>query len=191
MSVYGSSIITEFCVSLQTSAKGISQHLMLLLGGFETTTGEQVCPLIFWHKFFNFTSILLIYIREVYLIQWLAFRDDGKYSAADYAKVASERVSKDSSWNRFERGEAVKRRQRFILRLLQGAMRGLAYMHDHDRLHQSLGPFSVALKYATSKHLILFNIFHLALLCLLLFLPLMCLNCNMMAARFLKEKLPI
>ncbi|KAK2398491.1 Protein kinase superfamily protein [Trifolium repens] len=39
---------------------------------------------------------------------------------------------------------------------LRGALRGLAYMHDHDRLHQSLGPFSVSLKYVTSRHLVLF-----------------------------------
>ncbi|WJX60101.1 hypothetical protein P8452_45339 [Trifolium repens] len=102
---------------LQNSSKGISQHLMLLLGGFETTTGEQ----------------------------WLAFRDYGKSSAADYAKVASEKLSKLSTWNSFERGQTLKRRQRFIIKLLQGALRGLAYMHDHDRLHQSLGPFSISL----------------------------------------------
>ncbi|KAL5098677.1 hypothetical protein RYX36_003004 [Vicia faba] len=102
---------------LQSSSKGMSQHLMLLLGGFETTTGEQ----------------------------WLAFRDYGKSSAADYAKVASEKMSKLSSWNSFEQGQAMKRRRRFIITLLQGAFRGLAYMHHHDRLHQSLGPFSVSL----------------------------------------------
>ncbi|KAK2398492.1 Protein kinase superfamily protein [Trifolium repens] len=60
---------------------------------------------------------------------WLAFRDYGKSSAADYAKAAIPS---------------------------QGALRGLAYMHDHDRLHQSLGPFSVSLKYVTSRHLVLF-----------------------------------
>ncbi|KAF7825016.1 Tyrosine-protein kinase [Senna tora] len=108
---------------LQSSSKGISQHLLILVGGFETKTGEQ----------------------------WLAFRDDGKYSAADYAKVASQKVSKDcelgelSSWNRFEQEEKLQRRRYFIIKLLQGAMRGLAYMHDHDRLHQSLGPSSVVL----------------------------------------------
>ncbi|KAL2349435.1 hypothetical protein Fmac_003435 [Flemingia macrophylla] len=105
---------------LQGSSKGIGQHLVLLVGGFETTTGEQ----------------------------WLAFRDDGKYSAADYAKIASERVSKNRevpSWNPFEQGQRIKRRQYFVIKLLQGVMRGLAYLHDHDRLHQSLGPFSVAL----------------------------------------------
>lgn len=48
----------------------------------------------------------------------------------------------------------MKRRRRFIIKLLQGALRGLAYMHDHDRLHQSLGPFSVSLKYVNSRHLI-------------------------------------
>ncbi|XP_057450187.1 uncharacterized protein LOC130741341 isoform X2 [Lotus japonicus] len=110
-------------VFLQSSSKGISEHLMLLVGGFETTTGEQ----------------------------WLAFRDVGRYTAADYAKFASEKVSRDrasgepSSWNRYERVQTIKRRQFFIIKLLHGAMRGLAYMHDHERLHQSLGPFSVAL----------------------------------------------
>ncbi|RDX97131.1 hypothetical protein CR513_20135, partial [Mucuna pruriens] len=105
---------------LQSSSKGIGQHLVLLVGGFETATGEQ----------------------------WLAFRDDGKYSAADYAKIASERVSKDRevpSWNPFEQGQKIIRRHYFIIKLLQGVMKGLAYLHDHDRLHQSLGPFSVAL----------------------------------------------
>ncbi|KAL1355590.1 hypothetical protein HN51_007613 [Arachis hypogaea] len=108
---------------LQSNSKGIVQNLVLLVGGFETITGEQ----------------------------WLAFRDDGKYSAADYAKFASDRVSRDrasgelSSWNRFEQEQSIKRKQIFVIKLLQGAMRGLAYMHDNNRLHQSLGPFSVML----------------------------------------------
>lgn len=120
----------------------------------------------FTSKYLGFSSVNSV--RNNYLVQWLAFRDDGKNSAADYAKNASERISKDralgelSSWNRFEKGQAIKRRQYFIIKLLQGVMRGLAYMHDHDRLHQSLGPFSVVLKYAISKDLILFKIFHLS-----------------------------
>ncbi|RYR59033.1 hypothetical protein Ahy_A05g024880 isoform C [Arachis hypogaea] len=111
---------------LQSNSKGIVQNLVLLVGGFETITGEQ----------------------------WLAFRDDGKYSAADYAKFASDRVSRDrasgelSSWNRFEQEQSIKRKQIFVIKLLQGAMRGLAYMHDNNRLHQSLGPFSVMLNYS-------------------------------------------
>lgn len=85
-------------------------------------------------------------------MQWLAFRNDGKYSAADYAKVMSERVSKGRAgggqvWNKFEQEETIKRRRYFVTKLLQGTMRGLAYMHDHERLHQSLGPASVILKY--------------------------------------------
>ncbi|XP_028798813.1 uncharacterized protein LOC114754211 [Neltuma alba] len=110
-------------IFLQNSSKRMSQHLLTLVGGFETMTGEQ----------------------------WLAFRDDGKYSSADYAKFASERVSKNlslgeaSSWNRFEQEQMMKRRRYFIIKLLQGALRGLAFMHDHDRLHQSLGPSSVVL----------------------------------------------
>lgn len=86
-------------------------------------------------------------------MQWLIFRNDGKYSAADYAKIASEDVSKDllqkdqKFWNPFDKGQKVKRRRFFVLKLLNGAMNGLAYLHDHDRLHQSLGPSSVVLKY--------------------------------------------
>lgn len=85
--------------------------------------------------------------------QWLAFRNDGKYSAADYAKVTSEKVSKNRalgeqiSWNQFEQEQKIKRRAYFVIKLLQGALRGLAFMHDHDRLHQSLGPSSILLKY--------------------------------------------
>ncbi|XP_030935031.1 uncharacterized protein LOC115960331 isoform X1 [Quercus lobata] len=108
---------------LQSSSKGICQNLLILVGGFETKTGEQ----------------------------WLAFRNNGKYSAADYAKVMSERISKNRalgeqmSWNQFEQELTIKRRRYFVLKLLQGAIRGLAFMHDQDRLHQSLGPSSVVL----------------------------------------------
>ncbi|KAH9728131.1 protein kinase domain-containing protein [Citrus sinensis] len=112
---------------LQSSSKGLCQNLVVLVGGFETKTGEQ----------------------------WLAFRSDGKYSAADYAKLTSEKISKnhsagESSWNRFEKEQILKRRRYFVIKLFQGAMSGLAYMHDHDRLHQSLGPSSVILKYVVA-----------------------------------------
>lgn len=50
------------------------------------------------------------------------------------------------TWNRFEQEETIKQRRYFVIRLLQGAIKGLAYMHDHERLHQSLGPASVVLK---------------------------------------------
>jgi len=99
------------------------------------------------------------------LIQWLAFRDDGKYSVADYAKIVSERLSKSrevSSWNPFEQGVTIKRRQSFIIKLLQGVMKGVAYLHDHDRLHQSLGPFSVVLKYGIYQAFTWFKIFRSA-----------------------------
>ncbi|KAK6232548.1 hypothetical protein SCA6_002621 [Theobroma cacao] len=100
---------------LQNSSEGISKNLLLLLGGFETKTGEQ----------------------------WLAFRGDGKYSAADFAKVTSEKISRarsleEMSWNPFEREQAFKRKAYFVVKLFQGAMSGLAYMHNYDRLHQSL-----------------------------------------------------
>ncbi|KAH9784136.1 protein kinase domain-containing protein [Citrus sinensis] len=112
---------------LQSSSKGLCQNLVVLVGGFETKTGEQ----------------------------WLAFRSDGKYSAADYAKLTSEKISKnhsagESSWNRFETEQILKCRRYFVIKLFQGAMSGLAYMHDHDRLHQSLGPSSVILKYVVA-----------------------------------------
>ncbi|XP_058086807.1 uncharacterized protein LOC131233942 isoform X2 [Magnolia sinica] len=108
---------------LQDDPKGICQNIQILLGGFETKTGEQ----------------------------WLAFRNDGKYSAADYAKAKSEGISKDRAlgeqnfWNPFDWEQKVKRRRFFVIKLLRGAISGLAYMHDHDRLHQSLGPASVNL----------------------------------------------
>lgn len=55
------------------------------------------------------------------------------------------------NWNPFEKKETIKWRRYFITRLLQGAISGLAYMHDNDRLHQSLGPASIALKYASQR----------------------------------------
>ncbi|KAI5347851.1 uncharacterized protein LOC110760957 [Prunus avium] len=111
---------------LQNSSNGICQNLAILVGGFETKTGEQ----------------------------WLAFRNHGKSSAADYAKVMSEKVSRNRAagvWNKFEQEETIKRRRYFVTKLLQGIMRGLAYMHDHDRLHQSLGPASVILNTITER----------------------------------------
>lgn len=116
--------------SLQGSSNDIvCQNIQMLLGGFETKTGEQ----------------------------WLAFRNDGKYTAADYAKVKSEKLSKDrkhgdqNSWNPYAKDEIFKCRRKYVAKLLQGAMKGLAYMHDHDRLHQSLGPVSVVVNTMVEK----------------------------------------
>ncbi|XP_052179287.1 uncharacterized protein LOC127792732 isoform X1 [Diospyros lotus] len=114
---------------LQSSSKIVPQNIQTLLGGFETRTGEQ----------------------------WLALRNDGKYSAADYAKVTSEKMSKDRAlgekkfWNPFEQEQSIKRRRYFVIKLLHGALCGLAFMHDHDRLHQSLGPASVVLNTMVEK----------------------------------------
>lgn len=114
---------------LQSCSKSICQNIQILLGGFETKTGEQ----------------------------WLAFRNDGKYSAADYAKVSSEKLSKNRApgqqkyWNPFEEEQYIKRKRSFIIKLLQGALCGLAYMHDHERLHQSIGPASVVLNTMVDK----------------------------------------
>lgn len=45
----------------------------------------------------------------------------------------------------------MKRRRNFVITILQGAMKGLAFMHANDRLHQSLGPSSIVLKYASLR----------------------------------------
>ncbi|CAN6486556.1 unnamed protein product [Victoria cruziana] len=115
--------------SLQDVADNVCQNLQILLGGFETSTGEQ----------------------------WLAFQNDGTYTAADYAKVMSESISNFQAqrewklWNPFEWKETIKRRQIFVIKILRGAMNGLAFMHEHDRLHQSLGPASVVLNTIREK----------------------------------------
>lgn len=54
-------------------------------------------------------------------------------------------------WNPFELDLTIKRRRYFVVRLLHGTMRGLSYMHDNDRLHQSLGPASVVLNTVVEK----------------------------------------
>jgi hypothetical protein len=76
----------------------------------------------------------------------------------------SEKVSKNlvlgeqMSWNQFEQVQRIKRRRDFVIKLLQGAMRGLAFLHEHDRLHQSLGPSSIVLKYVFKKNSIWFEV---------------------------------
>ncbi|CAN1190087.1 hypothetical protein LINPERPRIM_LOCUS426 [Linum perenne] len=114
--------------SLQSSPEGICRNLVVLLGGFETKTGEQ----------------------------WLAFRNDGKYSAADYATIVSKKISESSSlqeksWNKFQKVKEMEYRRYYVIRIFQSVLRGLAFMHDHDRLHQSLGPSSVLLNTIAEK----------------------------------------
>lgn len=113
---------------LQDSPKGVCKNILLLLGGFETKTGEQ----------------------------WLAFRNDGRYSVADYSKITSEKTSRsrslsEKSLDPFSLNQAIKRRRRFVIRILQGTMNGLAFMHNHDRLHQSLGPSSILINTITER----------------------------------------
>ncbi|KAL8135365.1 uncharacterized protein LOC141713291 [Apium graveolens] len=109
---------------LQSSSRTRCQNIQVLLGGFETKMGEQ----------------------------WLAFRDHGKYSAADYAKLKSQKLSQDQNfWNPFEKEQLIKRRRFYVVKLLHGAISGLSYMHDHDRLHQSLGPASVVVNTTAEK----------------------------------------
>uniref|UniRef100_A0A0D9VJS0 Protein kinase domain-containing protein n=1 Tax=Leersia perrieri TaxID=77586 RepID=A0A0D9VJS0_9ORYZ len=135
-------------VFLQNDASDISENIQFLLGAFETATGEQV-----HHISLSFHKLLVIQCCEAHtaFVQWLAFRDDGRYSAADYAKLTSERKLKEQSgsisfWNPYDRAYKMELRRYFVLKLLNGAMSGLVHMHNHDRLHQSLGPSSVVLK---------------------------------------------
>jgi hypothetical protein len=80
------------------------------------------------------------------------FRDDGKVTAADYAKMAAEATTEGRAvgewdfWDRFDKSRPIQRRLVFITKLLRGAFQGLAFMHSRGRLHQSLGPASVVLK---------------------------------------------
>lgn len=74
----------------------------------------------------------------------------------------SERISKrieQVSWNPYEQEQLIKCRRNFVIRMFQGIMRGLVYMHDRNRLHQSLGPSSVLLKYSSWKYRLLFSSF--------------------------------
>eukprot|EP00897_Mesotaenium_endlicherianum_P001274 jgi/Mesen1/1174/ME000124S00211 len=101
----------------------ISENVAVLLGGFQTRTGEQ----------------------------WLVLRDDGAATAADYARLAAAATSAGGAvgegelWDRWDRSRPITRRQRYILAVLRGVMRGLAFLHSRGRLHQSLGPASVGL----------------------------------------------
>eukprot|EP00249_Psilotum_nudum_P020852 c27875_g1_i5 orf=553-1458(+) len=98
-------------------------NLSVLLGGFQTKTGEQ----------------------------WLVFRDDGQSTAADYAKAASKATAEGKAigewdfWDFFDHNRPLKRRHLFIIKLLRGVFTGLTYMHARGRLHQSLGPASVVI----------------------------------------------
>ncbi|KAJ7563759.1 hypothetical protein O6H91_03G125100 [Diphasiastrum complanatum] len=81
--------------------------------------------------------------------QWLVFRDDGRITAANYAKAASEATAEGRAvgewdfWDQFDPSRPIQRRRVFITKLLRGTFTGLSYMHSRGRLHQSLGPASV------------------------------------------------
>ena len=85
-------------------------------------------------------------------LQWLVLRDDGFITAADYAQQAAEATAADRAvgsgefWDMFDRRRALTRREAFIRKVLRGVFSGLAFMHERGRLHQSLGPASIALK---------------------------------------------
>lgn len=153
----GALVLDYECSILQSNSKSVAcPNIQVLIGGFETKTGEQVCVIEaqFYSEFFSPVLPKKI-VTYFYCLQWLAFKNDGKYTAAGYAQVASEKMSKYSDvggqkfWNPFEKKETIKRRRYFVTKLLQGAIRGLVYMHERERLHQSLGPASVSLKYVS------------------------------------------
>jgi serine/threonine protein kinase len=111
-------------VILQDASQGeCSENIIYLYGGFQTRAGEQ----------------------------WLVFRDDGRITAADYAKEAAQATAEGRAvgewefWDRFDKSRPIQRRRHFITKLLRGTFKGLAFMHAHDRLHQSLGPASVVI----------------------------------------------
>ncbi|CAI5503395.1 unnamed protein product [Closterium sp. Naga37s-1] len=101
----------------------VSSNVLVLLGGFETGSGEK----------------------------WLVMRDNGYITAADYAKAASEATAEARAvgdfevWDRFDPAKPLFRREVFIRKLLRGFLQGLSYMHSKGRLHQSIGPASVVL----------------------------------------------
>lgn len=155
-------LYSQFCpLTIQGETGRVCQNIQIFLGGFETKTGEQVKK---WQFFTSFDVYILLSVSAIDAqimspLQWLAFRNDGIYSAADYAKIMGEDVLKyrtegaERSWNPFDWEQKMKRRRKFVIKLLSGAMVGLAYMHSNERLHQSLGPASVVLKYISYQNL--------------------------------------
>ncbi|CAK9213847.1 unnamed protein product, partial [Sphagnum jensenii] len=111
-------------VILQDASQGeCSENIIYLYGGFQTRVGEQ----------------------------WLVFRDDGRITAADYAKEAAQATAEGRAigewefWDRFDKSRPIQRRRHFITKLLRGTFKGLAFMHARGCLHQSLGPASVVI----------------------------------------------
>ncbi|KAH7424410.1 hypothetical protein KP509_11G007400 [Ceratopteris richardii] len=106
---------------LQEASKEFCPHIALLLGGFQTLTGEQ----------------------------WLVFQDRGQLTAADYAKAAGLATTDRRAVGNWEfldyldYSRPIQRRRIFIIKMLRGIFGGLSYMHSNGRLHQSLGPSSV------------------------------------------------
>ncbi|EIE22208.1 hypothetical protein COCSUDRAFT_42575 [Coccomyxa subellipsoidea C-169] len=97
-----------------------AQHICTLLGGFMPRSGASAGE------------------------QWLVFRNDGTTTAAQWAQQASQAGLGGGLFSVFDRGRA-ERRQAFALEVLRQTLKGLAYMHSRNRLHQSVGPSSVIL----------------------------------------------
>jgi len=83
--------------------------------------------------------------------QWLVLRNDGVYTADQYAQQAAQAfaearaVGEGEFWDRMSPERPLLRRRVMVTRVLRGALRGLGYMHAQGWLHQSLGPTSVTL----------------------------------------------
>ncbi|KAI5418507.1 hypothetical protein KIW84_042944 [Lathyrus oleraceus] len=92
----------------------LTQTLVLFKFYLETRAGGVVADMMAANelnshrflqvRYFNHSILLLLHCGFETTVggQWLSFRDYGKSSAEDYAKVASDKVSKLSLWNNFE-----------------------------------------------------------------------------------------
>lgn len=86
----------------------------------------------------------------------LTCRNDGVYTAEQYARAAAEAfeqsvaVGEGEFWDRFSPERPLERRRLMVLRILRGALEGLAFMHARNWLHQSLGPTSIAISESES-----------------------------------------
>lgn len=79
------------------------------------------------------------------------FQDHGVETAAQYAAAAAQAtmekkpVGSGDLWDGMDPRRTLHRRHSFILSILRQGVAGLLFMHQKQRLHQSLGPNSLIL----------------------------------------------
>ncbi|BDA43175.1 hypothetical protein COCOBI_04-1870 [Coccomyxa sp. Obi] len=112
--------LAAHCSLQPPAAMKEAQHICTLLGGFMPRSGKLAGE------------------------QWLVFRNDGTTTAAQWAQQVSQTGSKGGIFSAFDSGR-IERRQAFVVEVLRQTLKGLAYMHSRNRLHQSVGPSSVVL----------------------------------------------